>query len=171
MRFITCAALMLVTGVGTAACRKVAQANRTGTAQSAVAAPSENVSEALDSVGLAVEDLETRAYDLAAPRFFEDPEDAQASRGNFYQSSVKILGLAVAADSSNAWAQYHLGAVLARKSYSGFGTWDRRLLAEAVEQLRNAEGRATGPYAALRPKIQHDREEQERILATAPGGS
>lgn len=114
------------------------------------------VSRQLDSLGVLVQRQEEEAFALASQRFFQAPEDADPARPGFYQSSVKILRLAVDADSTNAEAVYHLGAVLARKSYAGFGKWDTRLLREAVARLRAAKRLAMGRFAYLRPAVDQD---------------
>jgi len=98
-------------------------------------------------------EAERQAYLLAGDRFYQDPEDAQGAQQKFFQSSLFLLRLAVSADSTNASAEYHLGQVLARKSYTGFGTWNADTLKAAVEHLARAEGLAIGPYQALKPEI------------------
>ena len=115
-----------------------------------------SVSHQLDSLALLIQHEEERAFSLASLRFFQDPEDADPARPGFYQSSLKILRLAVDADSTNAEALYHLGQVLARRSYSGFGKWNTRVLQEAIVRLRAAERRAVGRYAYLKPAIDED---------------
>lgn len=125
----------------------------------------------LDRLGTAIRQQEERAYDVAAGHFFQDPEDAEESRPGFYLSSVKILRLAVGADSSNALALYHLGLALARKSYAGFGSWNQSELREAVSILTLAEVRAVGRYARWRAQIARDLVRERRNLdRPGPGG-
>jgi hypothetical protein len=125
-----------------------------------------SASRSLDSLARVIQDSEERAYAISSMRFFQDPEDAQGARSGFYQSSVKVFRLAVDADSTNAEALYHLGVVLARKSYLGAGTWDRSLLRQAVSALRRAQLRATGPYARLRSLIERDLARENHNLET-----
>ncbi len=99
-------------------------------------------------------DAEWQAYIVAGDRFYADPEDAEGVQQKFFQSSVFLLRLAVAADSINASAEYHLGQVLARKSYLGFGTWNTDTLNVAVEHLARAERLAIAAYASLKPNIE-----------------
>lgn len=113
----------------------------------------DTASSQLDRLGVSIESLEDQAYELSAQRFFQDPEDAEGARAGFYSSSIKVLRLAVNADSSNARALYHLGAALSKKSYDGFGVWDSALVREAVVVLERAQGHASGSYANLRPAI------------------
>lgn len=117
---------------------------------------SASASTELDRIATAIREQEERAYDVAADRFFQSPEDAEGSRPGFYLSSVKALRLAVDADSSNALALYHLGLTLARKSYTGFGSWNQNELREAVNILAEAQARAVGPYARWRAQIARD---------------
>jgi len=99
-------------------------------------------------------EAEWQAYLVAGDRFYADPEDAEGAQHKFFQSSLFLLRLAVSADSTNASAEYHLGKVLARKSYTGFGTWNTDTLKAAIEQLARAERLAFGPYASLKPDIE-----------------
>lgn len=116
----------------------------------------DSASRRLDQIGFQMEHLEEAAYNVTAGRFFEDAEDAQSSRQGFYLSSVKVFKLAVAADSMNAEALFHLGHVLAQKGYTGFGNWSADSLTEAVSILEKAEARAVGVYATLRPRISRE---------------
>ena len=118
----------------------------------------------MDSLGQRLQGDEEAAFAVASRRFLEDPEDADAARPDFYRSSVKVFHLAVDADSTNAAALYHLGAVLGRKSYSGFGRWSRPLLVEAVGTLRRALEKATGPYTETRPTIKEALERETQTL-------
>jgi hypothetical protein len=106
-------------------------------------------------------EAESQAYLLAGDRFYEDPEDAESAQHKFFQSSVFVLTLAIAADSTNASAEFHLGKVLARKSYTGSGTWDTNTLRAAVRHLARAQRLAAGRYQSLKSDIdkalQHER--------------
>ncbi len=110
----------------------------------------------LDSLAMSVWREEDRGYAIASGLFFQDPEDAEGTRSGFYLSSIKLFRLAVGADSTNAEAIYHLGQLLCRKSYSGSGTWDKRLLQEGVRRLQVASRKAVGRFASLRPEIEGD---------------
>ena len=102
---------------------------------------------------MVVYQAEQQAYLVAGDRFYEDPEDAQSAQHKFFQSSVFFLTLAITADSTNALAEYHLGQVLARKSYTGFGTWDANILRAAVNHLARADRHAIGRYQPLKADI------------------
>ena len=114
---------------------------------------SDTVSDRLDRLGATIFDAERRAYELAGSRFFQDPEDAQGAQSGFYLSSLKVLRLAVAADSTNASAAFHLGQVMARKSYKGWGEWDIDTLRASIRHLSRAQALAVGRYNQLRPAI------------------
>ena len=117
-------------------------------------ARADSASRRFDRLGMQVFDAEWQAYLVAGDRFYADPEYAEGVQQKFFQSSVFLLRLAVAADSINASAEYHLGQVLARKSYLGFGTWNTDTLNVAVEHLARAERLAIAAYASLKPNIE-----------------
>ncbi len=98
-------------------------------------------------------EAEWQAYLVAGDRFYADPEDAEGAEHKFFQSSVFLLRLAIAAESASASAEYHLGEVLARKSYTGFGTWNADTLKAAVEHLARAQRLAVGRYQSLKADI------------------
>jgi hypothetical protein len=130
-------------------------------------AASTTASRKLPNIGMSLYRLEREAYTAASESpFFQDPEDAQTARAEFFQSSLKVLTLATAADSTNASAWYHLGTVTAAKSYQGFGTWDIDLVRMAISQLEIAESRATRAYRSIRPSIRKALGEQRKIIAS-----
>ena len=120
----------------------------------------------LDRVGRSIFRLEQRAYEISAGALYSDAEDAQGDRHELFRSSVTVLRLAVAADSSNAAALFHLGQALAQASYTGWGEWDTTMLREAVGKLESAERRAVGRFAPLRPSIRADLAREHASLAT-----
>jgi hypothetical protein len=113
-------------------------------------------SHELDSLAMSVRRDEERAFAVASALFFQDPEDAEDAKPAFLLSSVKILRVAVDADSANAEAMYHLGLVLCEKSYSGSGKWNKRLLQEGVRRLQEASRKAVGQFAPLKAQIMGD---------------
>ena len=126
----------------------------------------DSASRAFDALGMRAFAVESQAYIVAGDRFYEDPEDAQSVQHKFFQSSVFLLLLAVDADSLNALAEYHLGKVLARKSYTGFGTWDQDTLKAALKHLVRAQALAVGQYASVRPEITAELRQQRQNLDT-----
>ena len=119
-------------------------------------------SRTLDQLGERLFNLERQAEADAASLYANEDEEFDVHK--FYQSSAFIFTLAVAADSSNARAEYHLGQVLARKSYQGNGEWDVDSLRVAVQHLRHARTIAVGSYLPLRVHIEADlRREQANL--------
>jgi hypothetical protein len=130
--------------------------------------PNGGMSRQLDRIGTQVLTLERKASDASAGRpFFEDPEDSQSARSGFFLTSSKVLSLAVAADSGNAVAWYHLGLVTAERADLGFGTWDTTLVKSAIQFFEAAKERARAKsFVSIRPSVEKALRDEKKILAS-----
>ncbi len=138
-----------------------AQSRRPG-----VASADQAAARRLDSLGFAAYKLEEDAYIEAGnvTTAYADPEDSQADRHKFFQTSVYLLKLAVRADSTNASATFHYGIVLADRSFKGWGEWNQPELKIALSWLTRASRLATGKYANIRPTIDSTIAKQKEAL-------